>query len=341
MQQRRNEKKAWILLCTALLLSALISFGLGRYTIAIPKVAGILASKLFPIAPYWSQTDIRVVTLIRLPRVLFAILSGAGLAMSGAVLQGVFRNPLVGPQVIGVTAGSGFGGALAIMLFSSQFLNMGFAFAFGLAAVAAVFLLSRSKGHSPILMLVLSGVIASAFFTALTSLIKYVADPYDKLPAIVVWLMGSFATITYKKLVASAIPLILAGSFLFLIRFRINIVSLGEEEAEAIGVKTDRLRWMILIAVAVITAAVVSAAGIVGWVGLVVPHMARMIIGPDHRKLLPASALIGGTYMLWVDNLARSATAAEIPLGIITAIIGAPVFGYLLKKNQTKGWKHD
>ena len=338
---RTHSRGVWILLLTALAASALLSFGIGRYHVSFLRVLGIVVSRILPLDPYWDPTDERVVLLIRTPRVILSLIAGAGLAMSGAVLQGVFRNPLVGPQIIGVSTGSGFGGALAIMFFGSQLMTMGFAFVFGLAAITLVYVMSRTRGRSPVLMLVLSGVIAGAFFNALTSLIKYVADPYDKLPAIVVWLMGSFATATYHRLMVVMVPIILSGLFLYLIRFRVNIVSLGDEEAEAIGVNTDRIRWMILVAVTVVTAAVVSVAGIVGWIGLVVPHIARMLVGPDHRHLLPASALIGGVYTLWIDNLARAATASEIPLGIITAIIGAPVFGYLLKKTQAKGWRHD
>lgn len=327
----------WALMAFA----ALVSLGIGRYDVPLSNVAGILISKVAPIDPFWSATDARVIDLIRIPRVLLALVSGAGLAICGAALQGVFRNPLVGPQIIGVSSGAGFGGALAILFFESQIMTMASAFAFGLAAMALVYLMSRTEGKSPILMLVLSGVIASAFFTALTSLIKYTADPYDKLPAIVVWLMGSFSAAAYNNLLPATIPIILAGLFIYAMRFRINLVSLGDEEAEAMGVNVDRIRWMILVGVTVITSAVISAAGIIGWVGLVVPHIARMVVGPDHRTLLPVSALIGGTYTLLIDDLARAATASEIPLGIITAIIGAPVFGYLLKKTQGKGWKHD
>lgn len=330
----------FILLIVLLLVSIVLSLGMGRYPVAPKKVLGILCSQVLPIDSYWSNTDFRVVTLIRTPRILLSLLAGAGLAMSGAVLQGVFRNPLVGPQVIGVMPGSGFGGALAITLFSSQAATMGFAFIFGIISLILVYIVSRSEGRSPILMLVLAGVIANAFFTALTSLLKYIADPYEKLPAIVVWLMGSFSTATYKQLFIAAPPIIAAMILLFLVRFRINIVSLGDEEAEAIGVKPDRIRWTILVAVTVITSSVVSAAGLIGWVGLVVPHIARMLFGADHRTLLPASALIGGIYLLWIDNLARAATAAEIPIGIITAVIGAPVFAYLLKKTKGRGWEN-
>ncbi len=338
---RNQSPGLWGLLWLLLALSVLLSLTWGRYGVSLGNVGGILASKLIPMEPYWAAIDQRVVELIRIPRALLAAISGAGLAVGGAALQGIFRNPLVGPQMIGVSSGAGFGGALAMLFFDSQIGTMGMAFAFGLGAMVLVYVMSRTGGRSPILMLVLSGVIASAFFTALTSLIKYMADPYDKLPAIVVWLMGSFASATYQKVLLSAIPITLAASFLCAIRFRINIVSLGEEEAEAMGIHVDRIRWMTLVGVTVITSAVVSAAGIVGWVGLVIPHIARMLVGPDHRILLPASALIGAIYTLLIDNLARAATTAEIPLGIITAIIGAPVFGYLLKKTQAKGWKHD
>jgi iron complex transport system permease protein len=331
----------WGLLWLLLGVSVLVSLSWGRYEVSLKSIGGILLSNLVALEPYWSVIDERVIEFIRIPRALLAAVSGAGLAVGGAALQGIFRNPLVGPQMIGVSSGAGFGGALAMLLFESQLMTMGMAFAFGLGAMVLVYMVSRTGGRSPILMLVLAGVIASAFFTALTSLIKYVADPYDKLPAIVVWLMGSFASATYQKVLLAAVPIALTTLFLCAIRFRINIVSLGEEEAEAMGIKVDRIRWMTLVGVTVITSAVVSVAGIVGWIGLVIPHLARMLVGPNHRILLPASALIGAIYTLLIDNLARAATAAEIPLGIITAIIGAPVFGYLLKKTQAKGWKHD
>ncbi len=319
----------------------LFSLGLGRYPVPFDNVLGILAAKILPIEPYWSATDVRVVEIIRLPRVLLALVAGGGLAMCGAVLQGLFRNPLVGPQIIGVSSGAGFGGALALLVVENQMMTMLSAFVFGLAAMVLVYVMSRSQGRSPVLMLVLSGVIASAFFSALTSLIKYVADPYDKLPAIVVWLMGSFASATYQTFFLAAVPIIIAGLFLYAMRFRINVMSLGDEEAETLGINVDRMRWLLLTGVTLISSAVVSAAGIVGWVGLVVPHIARMLVGADHRALLPASALIGGMYTVLIDDVCRTATAAEIPLGIITAIVGAPVFGILLKKTQAKGWNND
>jgi len=331
----------WFVLGALLLATALVSLGLGRYHVSVQNVVGILISNVVSVETFWSETDRRVVELIRVPRILIAILAGAGLSLSGAGLQGIFRNPLVGPGIIGVSSGAAFGGSMGILLYESHLATTAFAFVSGLGAMTIVYFISRINRRSSILMLVLAGIIAGAFFTALISLIKYVADPYEKLPTIVMWLMGSFATATYTKLSIVALPVMAAGVLIYLMRFRVNVLSLGDEEAEALGIKVERSRWAILVLVTMITSAVVAIAGVIGWVGLVIPHMARMVVGPDHRRLLPASALIGAMYLLVVDDLARAATMAEIPLGIITAIIGAPVFAYLLRKTQAKGWKSD
>lgn len=333
--------RVWLTLLVLLIVVALVSLGVGRYHVPIANVLGILLSNVLPIEPVWTNVEERVVELIRLPRVLIAAFAGGGLAIAGAALQGTFRNPLVGPQIIGVSSGAAFGGALAILISENSVLLVAFAFGFGLLSMAIVYGLSRVGGRSPILMLVLAGVVTSAFFTALVSLIKYVADPDDKLPAIVYWLMGSFATADYGKvgLVGAAVGI--GGALVYLLRFRINLLSLGDEEAEALGVKVECTRWLIIVCVTMITASVVAVAGVVGWVGLVVPHIARMAVGPDHRVLIPTAALIGAMYLIVIDDVARAATAAEIPLGVITAIIGAPVFGYLLRRTQAKGWKND
>lgn len=328
----------WTVLPLVLVGCVIGSLAVGRYPIPLENVIGVLVSQVVPISPFWTETQARVVTLIRMPRVITAILAGAGLGMSGAGLQGVFRNPLVGPQIIGVFASAGFGGALGILLFGNPLITITLAFIFGLGAMVIVYWMSRVGGRTPILTLVLAGVVTSAFFTALTSFIKFVADPYDKLPAIVFWLMGSFTSVTYDKLVLVTPVILAAGTVLYLLRWRINVLSLGDEEAQALGVQVERTRWVILICVSAISAAVVAVGGIIGWVGLVIPHIARMLVGPDHKVLLPASALLGGTYLLLVDDLARTLTPAEIPLGIITALIGAPIFGYLLKRMHTRGW---
>lgn len=328
----------WIALALGPLALALAALTIGRYEVSTAQVLAILGLPVIPAEPAGVVAE-RVVLLIRLPRLLEALVIGAGLGLSGAALQGVFRNPLVGPQIIGVSTGAAFGGALAIFLGIGLAAMIGTAFFFGLGAMLIVFLLSRVDGRTPVLMLVLAGVVVSAFFGALTSLLTYLADPNDSLPAIVYWLMGSFAAATYPKLSAVTAVTLLGGAVLLALRFRINVLSLGDEEAQALGVPVEAVRWAVLLAVTAIVAGGVAVAGVIGWVGLVVPHLARMLVGPDHRLLLPAAALVGAGYMVLVDTLARSLTVAEIPLGILTAIVGAPVFAWLLRKTQAGGWK--
>jgi len=277
------------ILIFCLITAILVSLGIGRYHIPVSRVMGICVSKLWTLVPFWTDTDQRVVLLIRMPRILMTVLIGAGLSISGAGLQGVFRNPLVGPQIIGVSSGAAFGGVLAILLFENMFITMSMSFVFGLTSILVVFVMSRTSGRSPVLMLVLSGVVANAFFTALISFLKYVADPYDKLPAIVFWLMGSLALVTYEKLQMVIVPMVTGCFLIYLMRFRINVLSLGDEEAQSLGVKVAPARWVILVCVTIISASAVSVCGIIGWVGLVVPHLARMIVGPDHRVLLPVA----------------------------------------------------
>ena len=328
----------FIVLLVILMVSALVSLAIGRFEVPLSHVAGILASKFVSIDPWWTSTDARVIELIRIPRILMAALAGAGLAVAGAALQGIFRNPLVGPQIIGVSSGAAFGGALGILLSESRFLLIGLAFACGMLAMIIVYSISRQQGRASILMLVLAGIVTSAFFSALVSVTKFVADPDDKLPAIVFWLMGSFATASYDKVWLMAVPVVIGSIVIYLMRFQINVLSLGDEEAQALGVKVERTRWIALIAIALISSAVVAAAGVIGWVGLVIPHFARMLTGPDHKVLIPAAMLIGASYLIHIDNVARTVIAAEIPVGIITALIGAPIFGLLLRRAANKGW---
>ncbi len=280
----------------------------------------------------------RVVELVRVPRVLIASFVGAGLALSGAALQGIFRNPLVDPHVVGVTSGAAFGGVLSILLGLGALALWSMAFSFGLGAVLLVLLLSRKAGRSSILMLVLSGTVVAALFAALVSLVTYFANPNDTLPAIVFWLMGSFAGATPAR-AALMLPTIAVFALpLLAMRFRINILSLGDEEAHALGIRVEPTRWLVLGSVTGIVAASIANSGMIGWVGLVVPHFARSLVGPDHRKLLPASALLGASYMLIIDTLCRTLVSAEIPLGVLTALIGAPVFALLLHRSQGQGW---
>ena len=315
-----------------------VSLFVGRFTVPAADVAHILASRLWPIARDWPASVETIVLQIRLPRAILAMFVGAGLSVSGAAFQGMFRNPLVSPDLLGVTAASGFGAALALLLSRGAFELELIAFLFGILGVGLTYLLARTYRSTPMLMLVLSGVIVAAFFSALLSGAKYLADPDSKLPAITYWLLGSLNGSSMRSLKLALPPIVLGGTGLMLVRWRLNVLSMGDEEARSLGVRTDRLKGIIIVCTTLITAAAVSVCGIVGWVGLVIPHLARMWVGPDHRALLPAACSIGATYLLLIDDVARTASASEIPLGILTAIVGAPFFAYLLRKTQG-GWQ--
>lgn len=331
---RRNTIVFFLTICPFLLL--VMSLGIGRLSVPTDKVFLILASTVFPIEQSWSGVQETVVINVRVPRVLLTMLVGAGLAISGAAFQGLFRNPLVSPSMLGVSAGAGFGACLGILMSSGSVVIKILAFFFGLLAVISAYLISRLKTGSSLLMLVLAGVIIGSLFRALIGLLQYIADPEVQLPSMVFWLMGSMAGASYADLFWGA-PIVLAGcAVLLLLRWRINVLSLGEEEAKALGVNVQLIRWVIIIAATAVTATSVSMVGIVGWVGLVIPHMGRMLVGPNHKALLPASISIGAMYLLLIDNVARTATAAEIPLSILTAILGAPFFAYLLRRTGGK-----
>jgi iron complex transport system permease protein len=327
-------------LVALLLFAMVISLSVGRYGVGLGDLAtlvggwfGIGPGRAGVAEPVW-----RVVELVRVPRLLIGATVGAGLALSGAVLQGVFRNPLVDPHVIGVSSGAAFGGVLAILLGLGAAMLWVMAFGFGIGALLLVVAMSRTAGRSSLLMLVLAGVVVSALFSALVSLGTYFADPHGTLPAIVFWLMGSFASATPERALYMVPLVILFAAPLLLMRFRINVLSLGDEDARALGLKVGPTRWLALCCVTGITAASVANSGIIGWVGLVVPHFARALVGPDHGRLLPAAALLGAAFMLLVDTLARTMMAAEIPLGVLTAIVGAPVFLVLLRRSRGEAW---
>nr|WP_234455345.1 iron ABC transporter permease [Thermohalobaculum xanthum] len=279
-----------------------------------------------------------VVLSIRLPRVAAALLVGGALAAAGASYQTLFRNPLVSPDILGVSAGAGLGAVLGIFLSLPVAAIQGMAFLGGLGAVALVALVAAAvRNADQTLVLVLTGVVVGALAGAATSLLKVLADPYDQLPAITFWLLGSLAAVTAEDMLP-ALPVVLVGLVpLVALRWRINVLSLGDEEARALGVEAGRLRLLVIAAATLVTASVVSLAGVVGWVGLVIPHLARMLVGPGFGLLLPVSAAIGAGYLLVVDTLARSATSTEIPLGVLTAVIGAPFFIGLLARGR-RGW---
>jgi iron complex transport system permease protein len=314
-----------------------ISFLIGRYPASPLEVMKILVSKILPIEHTWSDVLNMVIFEIRLPRIMAAMLVGAGLAISGASFQGLFRNPLVSPQILGVTSGAGFGAAIAILLWDNSFIVQLSALIFGLFAVGMTYGISKMVRGTSTLVLVLAGMAVGAFLSALISLTKYVADPYEKLPAIVFWLMGSLSSVSNKDVLVVSLPILIGMIILLLIRWKINILAMGDEEASSLGIDTKTLTAIIVICCTIVTASSVCISGIIGWVGLIIPHVGRMLVGPDHKALLPACISIGAFYLLLVDNCARTLIASEIPLGILTAIVGAPFFVYLLRKSGM-GW---
>lgn len=336
--RRLGAALGWVALAAGLVLLIVLSLGLGRYGIPWTHTAAILLHPLIDLGVAFDETQRTVVMAVRLPRVLLAACAGGGLAVAGAALQGVFRNPLVGPQIIGVSAGAGFGGALAILASAGGAAVVAGSFVFGMVALVAVLLLARVDGRAPTLMLVLAGVVVSALFTALTSLLVFIADPEVKLPGIVFWLLGSFAAADTGKLEILAGSTALGGAVLLALSWRVNVLSLGDEDAAALGMRVEPLRWTLLAACCLIVSAQVAVSGVIGWVGLVIPHIARMLAGADHRRLLPVALALGAGYMVAVDNLARAGSAAEIPLGILTAVVGAPIFAVLLRTQQRRGW---
>lgn len=276
---------------------------------------------------------------VRLPRVAAAIVVGAALAAAGATYQGIFRNPLVSPDILGVSVGASLGAVLGIFLSLPVLAIQALAFAGGLLAVAAVYAIGATVRHrDPTLTLVLAGIAIQALVGAGISLIKILADPYDQLPAITYWLLGSMTAITHFD-VLSILPAVLIGLVpLVLLRWRMNVMTLGDEEAQTLGIDTRRTRLTLVCGATLITAATVSITGIVGWIGLIIPHIARMLVGPDFRRLLPASMISGAAYLLVVDMLARSIATIEVPLGILTAVVGAPFFLWLLTSGK-RGWQ--
>ena len=314
------SRTLWLLVLLNVLVAGLSMF-LGRYHIPGREVLQAFAAPLHLSPEGVSPIVSTVLFHVRLPRILMAMVVGAGLGITGASFQGVFRNPLVSPYILGVSSGGGFGAALAILLFSH-----------GHMIQVITFFIARLGYRVTTYTLVLAGVVVGSFFTALISLLKYVADTYTKLPAIVFWLMGSLASVSMDDVWQTA-PLIVAGIvILVMLRWRFNVLSLGTHEAQRLGVNTTWLYGVIIVCSTVIASSIVAVAGIIGWVGLVVPHLSRMLVGADHERLLPAAALMGSAYMLVVDGVARVMSAQEIPLGIVTAIIGAPFFAYLLKR---------
>lgn len=311
-----------------------LSLCIGRYPIHLTQLWEMITNGYF-------DENLNIVLLqIRLPRIIGAIVIGGALSLAGTAYQGMFRNPMVSPDILGVTSGAGFGAALAI-IFSMPVLGIQvFSFIGGIAAVIIAIGISSmvGKSHDVILVLVLAGIIISSLFSAFLSILKYMADPDDKLPAITYWLMGSLASVSLSDIYV-ILPIVILGSIpIVLVSWQLNVLSFGEDEARSLGVNTKAIRILVISCASLITASIVSISGIIGWVGLVIPHFARLAVGPNHRVLLPVSFLFGGIFLLLVDNLARSISSVELPIGILTSVIGAPFFVYFLKKSSKRSW---
>lgn len=321
------------LLVMALVLVAcfVCSLCVGRYSITPAQVVQAIAARVCGQAPPDQMVD-NIVFSVRMPRVVLAVVVGAGLSAAGAAYQAVFSNPLVSSDILGVSSGASFGAALGILISGEALLVEGLALGMGLVAVGAVILLGRVQRRTQLYMLVLAGVIVSALFEALVSLIKYVSDPYDKLPAITTWLMGSMASASYSDVAVCSAVILPCCVLLLGLRWKLNLLSLDEEEARSLGINVVRLRLAVILIATFMTAVTVSMCGVIGWIGLVIPHVGRMLLGNDHRTLVPASMLLGGSYLLLIDDVARAATGAEIPLSILTAIVGAPFFAWILRR---------
>jgi iron complex transport system permease protein len=318
-----------------LALGLVVAFTVGRYPVSLGELIEVLVARLVGRPTSASPAVENVVLLVRGPRVAAAVLVGAALAVAGTAFQGLFRNPLVSPDILGASSGAALGAVIGIY-FSLGIIGIeSLAFIGGLVAVAAVYLIgSMLHSRDPILVLVLTGVVIGALLGAGVGLVKYLADPYNQLPAMTFWLLGSLAATTVADLLPLTGPVALGTIVLIALRWRLNVMSLPEDEARALGLATGPLRIAIVAAATLVTSASVATSGIIGWVGLVVPHLARALVGPDFPRLIPTAALLGGGYLLLIDTLARTAAPVEIPLGILTAVVGTPFFIWLLAGMQ-------
>lgn len=328
------------LLAAAILIVFLLSLISGRVTIGFSDIFTLISNSYHGIDTSEDLISKELVFLwIRLPRCLMAILVGSSLAVSGAVYQALFRNPLVSPDILGVSAGCTFGAALGLILpFDSFALVHILSFGFGILAVSMSVGLAKAISIKPMIVLVLAGIVVLSFFNALLMVIKYFSDPYDELPSIIFWVMGSLSRVTWDNVLVMA-PFTMAGLILFIgLSFRLNILSLGDIQAKSLGMNPSVFRIILITASSFMVAASVATCGQISWIGLVIPHMARTFVGPEHEQMIPVTALMGGLFLLIADSAARSVSSAEIPVGILTALTGAPIFAYFMFKNRGTGW---
>ena len=317
-------------MASALLALFLLSFVMGRYGVPLGQVVRILLSGVLPLEQTWTDNMAIAVLNVRLPRILLACLVGCGLSAAGTGYQTVFQNPMAAPDILGASSGACFGAALAILTGRSAVIITVFAFLASLLSVALVYLVGNHTRGNRVVNLLLVGIMVGSLFSACTSYIKLVADPTNQLPQITYWLMGSLSGTRMGTVRFAAVCMAAGLVPLLLLRWRMNLLTLSPDEARAMGVHTDRLRLAVILSSTVLTAAAVSVSGMIGWVGLVIPHLSRRIVGSDCRRLMPMSCLFGAAFLLLVDNMARCLTATEIPIGILTAFVGAPFFIYLM-----------
>ena len=328
---KKKQCRIVLILLVGLFVGILASFTLGRYPVPVNALLGIIGRKVgLPIEIFWTGAMESAIWNIRLPRVLLSVLVGMSLAAAGSAYQGVFQNPMASPDILGASAGAGFGAALAILLGASSFCIMAGAFLSGMVTVALVFFVSHYAKGDRVLGLVLSGIMLSTLFQSGTSFLKLVADPSNQLPQITYWLMGSLSGAKWGDVSFAVIPMMIGLIPLLCLRWQINVITMGDEEARSLGIHPQKIRFLIVLCSTLVTAAAVAVSGIIGWVGLVIPHMMRRIVGNDYRYLMPASIIGGGVFLLFVDNISRSVTASGIPIGILTAFVGAPFFLWLI-----------
>ncbi len=319
-------------MASALLALFLLSFVMGRYGVPLGQVVRILLSGVLPLEQTWTGNMAIAVLNVRLPRILLACLVGCGLSAAGTGYQTVFQNPMAAPDILGASSGACFGAALAILTGQGAVMITVFAFLASLLSVALVYLVGNHTRGNRVVNLLLAGIMVGSLFSACTSYIKLVADPTNQLPQITYWLMGSLSGTRMGTVRFAAVCMAVGLVPLLLLRWRMNLLTLSPDEARAMGVHTDRLRLAVILSSTVLTAAAVSVSGMIGWVGLVIPHLSRRIVGSDCRRLMPMSCLFGAAFLLLVDNMARCLTATEIPIGILTAFVGAPFFIYLMAR---------
>jgi iron complex transport system permease protein len=323
-----------------LLLTAAFSMTLGKYPLALSDITGFFLFKIFGVGSIEPERSLLLGSLlidIRMPRIISATLIGASLSVAGTAFQAMFVNPLVSPSLLGVLAGASFGAALGMVFSKSWIAVQVGTFVFGFMAVLVSVGIAKIHKGNTILLLVLGGVISSALFTSLLSIIKYIADPFNQLPAIVQWLMGSLSLVDRKVLLAAGIPQVVSIILVTLFSGYLNALSMGDEEARALGIPVERIRMLLIFLATLMSALTVVLAGMIGWVGLIIPHITRMLVGPNNKILVPASALIGAIYLIVVDDVSRMLFNVEIPIGITTSLIGIPFFAVILKKAR-RGW---